>query len=67
MKDKFLTSCLIINAASQNPGYANMHTKGNSLLSRLRLDSKKDDDFSPVPGQLLRKYVAYARNFVNPK
>ncbi|XP_023641156.1 probable DNA helicase MCM8 isoform X2 [Capsella rubella] len=53
--------------ASQNAGYANIHAKGNSLLSRLRLDTKKDDDFSPVPGQLLRKYVAYARTFVNPK
>ncbi|XP_010464617.1 PREDICTED: probable DNA helicase MCM8 [Camelina sativa] len=53
--------------ASQNAGYANINAKGNSLLSRLRLDSKKDDDFSPVPGQLLRKYVAYARTFVNPK
>jgi DNA helicase MCM8 len=53
--------------ASQNAGYANMHAEGNSLLSRLRLDSEKDDDFSPVPGQLLRKYISYARNFVNPK
>ncbi|CAH2054347.1 unnamed protein product, partial [Thlaspi arvense] len=48
-------------------GYANIHAKEGSLLSRLRFDSKKDDDFTPVPGQLLRKYIAYARNFVNPK
>ncbi|XP_024014999.1 probable DNA helicase MCM8 [Eutrema salsugineum] len=48
-------------------GYANMHAKEGSLLSRLRFNSKKDDDFTPIPGQLLRKYVAYARTFVNPK
>ncbi|CAN7002305.1 unnamed protein product [Brassica rapa subsp. trilocularis] len=48
-------------------GSANIHAKEGSLLSRLRLDPKKDDDFTPIPGQLLRKYVAYARTFVNPK
>ncbi|KAF8069353.1 hypothetical protein N665_1141s0014 [Sinapis alba] len=48
-------------------GSANMHAKEGSLLSRLRLDPKKDNDFTPIPGQLLRKYVAYARTFVNPK
>ncbi|KAL1193894.1 putative DNA helicase MCM8 [Cardamine amara subsp. amara] len=49
------------------PRNANIHAKEGSLLSRLRFDSKKDDDFAPVPGQLLRKYIAYARTFVNPK
>ncbi|CAN8259931.1 unnamed protein product [Cochlearia groenlandica] len=48
-------------------GYTNMHVKEGSLLSRLRFDSKIDDDFTPIPGQLLRKYIAYARTFVNPK
>ncbi|CAA7013000.1 unnamed protein product [Microthlaspi erraticum] len=48
-------------------GYANTHAKEGSLMSRLRFDSKKDDDFTPIPGQLLRKYIAYARTFVNPK
>ncbi|VVA97025.1 unnamed protein product [Arabis nemorensis] len=56
-----------LKTASRNAGYANIHAKEGSLLSRLRFDSKKDDDFAPVPGQLLRKYIAYARTFVNPK
>ncbi|KAM6593385.1 hypothetical protein CsatA_001088 [Cannabis sativa] len=40
---------------------------GGSLVSRLRLDPKKDGDFAPLPIQLLRKYIAYARNFVFPR
>lgn len=38
-----------------------------SLASRLKLDPKKDIDFSPLPGPLLRKYIAYAKNFVFPR
>ncbi|GAB2226932.1 hypothetical protein Droror1_Dr00008731 [Drosera rotundifolia] len=41
-------------------------TKG-SLISRLRLDPKRDKDFVPLPGQLLRKYIAYARSYVFPR
>lgn len=41
--------------------------QGGSLLSRLKLDRKKDADFVPLPGPLLRKYIAYARNFVFPR
>ncbi|XP_020588426.1 probable DNA helicase MCM8 [Phalaenopsis equestris] len=37
-----------------------------SLISRLRLDLEKDKDFVPLPGPLLRKYIAYARTFVFP-
>ncbi|XP_027927107.1 probable DNA helicase MCM8 isoform X1 [Vigna unguiculata] len=36
------------------------------LISRLRLDPR-DGDFIPLPGQLLRKYIAYARSYVSPR
>lgn len=38
-----------------------------SLVSKLRLDPQRDSDFVPLPTQLLRKYIAYARNFVFPR
>lgn len=38
-----------------------------SLVSRLKLDPKKDNDFVPLPTPLLRKYIAYARTFVFPR
>lgn len=38
-----------------------------SLGSRLRLDPVKDKDFVPLPGPLIRKYIAYARNFIFPR
>ncbi|PKU73219.1 DNA replication licensing factor MCM3 like 1 [Dendrobium catenatum] len=38
-----------------------------SLISRLRLDHKKDKDFVPLPGPLLRKYIAYARTYIFPR
>ncbi|CAD5195732.1 unnamed protein product [Musa acuminata subsp. malaccensis] len=38
-----------------------------SLSSRLRLDPVKDKDFVPLPGPLIRKYIAYARNFIFPR
>lgn len=38
-----------------------------SLVSRLRLDSRKDIDFVPLPSPLLRKYIAYARTYVFPR
>ncbi|XP_020252648.1 probable DNA helicase MCM8 isoform X2 [Asparagus officinalis] len=41
--------------------------KKGSLVSQLRLDPQKDKDFVPLPGPLLRKYIAYARNFIFPK
>lgn len=44
-----------------------MSVNGGSLVSRLRLDRKKDGDFVPLPAQLLRKYIAYARTFVFPR
>lgn len=44
-----------------------MNVEGGSLVSRLKLDQKKDGDFAPLPVQLLRKYIAYARTFVFPR
>ncbi len=34
------------------------------LLERLKL--KSTEDFDPVPPQLLRKYIGYARKYVHP-
>ena len=45
----------------------NLGLEGGSLASKLRLDPIKDRDFSPLPGPLLRKYIAYARQFVAPR
>ncbi|XVF55420.1 hypothetical protein PTKIN_Ptkin06aG0034600 [Pterospermum kingtungense] len=53
--------------ASQNVEGIVMSVKGGSLVSRLRLDPKKDADFVPLPGALLRKYIAYARTYVFPR
>ena len=44
-----------------------MKTDGGSLVSRLKLDPTKDANFAPLPVQLLRKYIAYARTFVSPR
>ncbi|WVZ06233.1 hypothetical protein V8G54_019579 [Vigna mungo] len=41
-------------------------SRSGSLISRLRLDPLRDGDFIPLPGQLLRKYIAYARSYVFP-
>ncbi|XP_077216174.1 minichromosome maintenance 8 isoform X2 [Tasmannia lanceolata] len=53
--------------ALQNDGNMELGEKSGSLVSRLRLDSKKDRDFIPLPGPLIRKYISYARNFVFPR
>ncbi|KAL5546223.1 hypothetical protein UlMin_005910 [Ulmus minor] len=47
-------------------GRSDTRVEGGSLVSRLRVDPKKND-FSPLPVQLLRKYIAYARTFVFPR
>ncbi|GAB4856728.1 DNA replication licensing factor mcm8 [Ancistrocladus abbreviatus] len=52
--------------ASQRDREMDIATSG-SLVSRLRLDHKKDTDFVPLPGQLLRKYITYARTYVFPR
>ncbi|KAK3016647.1 hypothetical protein RJ639_006742, partial [Escallonia herrerae] len=54
-------------AASQDLRSIDLNVKTGSLISKLRLDSKKDSDFAPLPGSLLRKYVAYARTYVFPR
>ncbi|PPD91423.1 hypothetical protein GOBAR_DD11657 [Gossypium barbadense] len=56
-----------IAKASQNVEAITMRVKGGSLVSRLRLDPKKDADFVPLPGALLRKYISYARTYVFPR
>lgn len=40
---------------------------GNSVASRLRLHPEKDKDFTPLFGQLLRKYISYSREHVFPR
>ena len=37
-----------------------------SLLDRLKIPRSGDADFDPVPSQLLRKYIGYARKYVHP-
>ncbi|GER28680.1 DNA replication licensing factor MCM8 [Striga asiatica] len=44
-----------------------MNVKNGSLVARLRLDPKRDSDFVPLPGPLLRKYIAYARTYIFPR
>ncbi|XP_068318869.1 probable DNA helicase MCM8 [Pyrus communis] len=56
-----------IRRASQSAEGIDISGEGGSLVSRLRLDPKKDEDFVPLPVQLLRKYIAYARTFVFPR
>ncbi|KAK3038400.1 hypothetical protein RJ639_030566 [Escallonia herrerae] len=52
--------------ASQDLRSLDLNVMTGSLISKLRLDSK-DSDFAPLPGSLLRKYVAYARTYVFPR
>ncbi|XP_062165844.1 probable DNA helicase MCM8 isoform X2 [Alnus glutinosa] len=56
-----------LRRASQSAGGIDMSVNGGSLVSRLRLDRRKDGDFVPLPAQLLRKYIAYARTYVFPR
>ncbi|XP_052174144.1 probable DNA helicase MCM8 [Diospyros lotus] len=53
--------------ASSNGRDTRTSIQSDSLVSKLRLDPKKDVDFAPLPGSLLRKYIAYARTFVFPR
>ncbi|BAT85684.1 hypothetical protein VIGAN_04325600 [Vigna angularis var. angularis] len=48
-------------------GDLDVRSRSGSLISRLRLDPLRDGDFIPLPGQLLRKYIAYARSYVFPR
>ncbi|KAH7866667.1 hypothetical protein Vadar_023432 [Vaccinium darrowii] len=56
-----------LRTASLTAQDVDMIGKSGSLVSRLRLDPKKDADFVPLHGSLLRKYIAYARTFVFPR
>ncbi|XP_024985408.1 probable DNA helicase MCM8 [Cynara cardunculus var. scolymus] len=53
--------------ASQIISGTNLDVKSGSVVSRLRLDPRKDVDFVPLPAPLLRKYIAYARTYVFPR
>ena len=61
--------CILLQtfAAFEYNGDMEFGVKKGSLVSRLRLDLEKDKDFVPLPGPLLCKYIAYARNFIFPK
>ncbi|GAU35335.1 hypothetical protein TSUD_337270 [Trifolium subterraneum] len=54
-------------SASQNVEVVDLSVRSGSLISRLKLDRRNDGKFAPLPGQLLRKYIAYARSFVFPR
>ncbi|XP_038988371.1 probable DNA helicase MCM8 [Phoenix dactylifera] len=56
-----------LRSASQYSRGMELGVRNGSLASRLRLDPEKDKDFVPLPGSLLRKYIAYARNFIFPR
>ncbi|XP_008442643.2 probable DNA helicase MCM8 isoform X2 [Cucumis melo] len=64
---KDISPLALKNVAMENDGKVDAGSKRESLVSRLRLDKAKDGDFVPLPGQLLRKYIAYARTFVFPR
>ncbi|KAD4384396.1 hypothetical protein E3N88_24564 [Mikania micrantha] len=53
--------------ASQSVNSTDLNVKSDSLIVRLRLDPRKDNDFVPLPGPLIRKYIAYARTYVFPR
>ncbi|GMH10098.1 hypothetical protein Nepgr_011939 [Nepenthes gracilis] len=53
--------------ASQADREIDVRARSGSLISRLRLDPKKDREFVPLPVPLLRKYIAYARSYVFPR
>ncbi|CAH9091655.1 unnamed protein product [Cuscuta europaea] len=46
---------------------SSLNVEHNSLTSRLKLDPNKDRGFVPLPGPLLRKYIAYAKAYVFPR
>ncbi|KGN58934.1 probable DNA helicase MCM8 [Cucumis sativus] len=64
---KDISPLALKNVAMENDGKVDAGSRRESLVSRLRLDKAKDGDFVPLPGQLLRKYIAYSRTFVFPR
>ncbi|EPS64801.1 hypothetical protein M569_09979, partial [Genlisea aurea] len=55
------------NSYSDDAIGVNTSDISGSLISRLKLHPIKDRDFVPLPGPLLRKYIAYARTYVFPR
>ncbi|KAL2533674.1 minichromosome maintenance 8 [Abeliophyllum distichum] len=56
-----------LRAESKDFRGIDVNVKSGSLVARLRLDPQKDGDFVPLPGPLIRKYIAYARTYVFPR
>jgi hypothetical protein len=48
-------------------GGADEWAQQKSLAERLRMTVDDLKDFDPLPAQLLRKYIAYAKKYVKPK
>ncbi|KAI4310727.1 hypothetical protein MLD38_035682 [Melastoma candidum] len=57
----------VSSARTSLGGVMDQGSKGGSLLSRLKLHPAKDKEFAPLPGPLIRKYIAYARSYVFPR
>ena len=54
-------------AESPSDNFTYLNGKNGSLVKRLRIDPRHDRDFVPLPGPLLRKYIAYAKKFIFPR
>ncbi|KAK9724046.1 hypothetical protein RND81_05G044400 [Saponaria officinalis] len=65
--DKSSTFKKLCRGGSQSLGQTDISGKTETLVSKLRLDPKKDSEFVPLPAPLLRKYIAYARTFIFPR
>lgn len=70
-KKYFYTNCsylfVLFYAALLDVREIDLNAKQGSLVAKLKLDPKKDSDFVPLPGPLLRKYIAYARTYIFPR
>nr|GEU65863.1 probable DNA helicase MCM8 [Tanacetum cinerariifolium] len=52
---------------SRSVSFVDLDGKSDSLVTRMRLDPRNDRDFAPLPGPLLRKYIAYAKTYIFPR
>ncbi|XP_057865260.1 probable DNA helicase MCM8 isoform X2 [Cryptomeria japonica] len=64
-EDRFNSSKESLFQVNQSAEEGNL--RNGSLAARLRLNPVQDHDFVPLPGPLLRKYIAYAKQFVFPR
>ncbi|KAK4798089.1 hypothetical protein SAY86_030415 [Trapa natans] len=55
------------SSESLESGVMDFNVKSGSLVSRLRLHPQEHRNFVPLPGPLLRKYIAYSRTYVFPR